>query len=187
MDRIGQLNPLDVVNTAKDVLKAEYGDDREYVQRFSTPYVYLTPALREERPGDIAAMEAKVAEALLGVNGVAHAIPAHQIAAGELDEENPILARVYRSYHPELSGNVFVIQDAYHHIYSGSRRYTATHGTPYSYDTHVPVMFAGPGIAAQRLDRAVGPESIAPTLAALLGVTPPAAATGPVLEAVAAN
>lgn len=185
VERIGQLNPLDLVNTAKDVLKAEYGDTREYVQRFSVPYIYFTPALREERPEDIAAMESKVAKALRTMDGVAYAIPAHKIAAGELDHENPIMERVYRSYHPKLSGNVLVIQDAYYHIYSGSPRYTATHGTPYSYDTHVPVWFYGPGIAAQRIDRAVGPESLAPTVAALLDIPIPAQATGPVLEDVA--
>jgi len=47
------------------------------------------------------------------------------------------------------------------------------HGTAQEYDRHVPVVFMGPGIAAGMHDAAIGPEHIAPTLAALLGLAYP--------------
>ena len=180
--RMGQLDPVTAVETARAALKARYGDDREYVHRLMTPYIYFTPALLKERAGDIAEMEDHVAEALLDVDGVAYAIPRHKILAGDLDD-SPLMQRVARSFHPELSGNVFVIQDEFYRIYS-TLRYTATHGSPYAYDTHVPVMFAGPGISKTETDREVGPESIAATLAALLDIKAPSGATGPVLKEV---
>jgi arylsulfatase A-like enzyme len=61
----------------------------------------------------------------------------------------------------------------------------AMHGSPWAYDTHVPIMFAGPGIRPNRLDRLVHPVDVAPTLSALLGILPPAAAQGEVLGEVA--
>jgi len=179
---MGQLDPVDAVMAARKALKARYGDDREYVHRLVTPYVYFTPELLRDRPGDIAEMEDYVAEVLLEVEGVAHAIPRHKILAGDLDH-SPLMKRVARSFHSELSGNVFVIQDKFYRIYS-TVRFTATHGSPYAYDTHVPVMFAGPGVSKVQTDREIGPESIAATIAALLGIDPPSGATGPVLEEV---
>ena len=58
------------------------------------------------------------------------------------------------------------------------------HGSPWRYDTHVPVVFAGPGIPAQRVHRHVGTVDVAPTLAGLLGLSPPASADGSALEEV---
>jgi arylsulfatase A-like enzyme len=45
------------------------------------------------------------------------------------------------------------------------------HGTPYNYDQHVPVFFMGFGIQPGEYAEAVTPADIAPTLAALAGVT----------------
>ena len=147
--------------------------------------LFFTPELLKERPDDIANMEDQVAQALLKLKGVSHAIPRHKILAGELDD-SPLMQNVARSFHSELSGNVFVIQDEFYRIYT-RMPYTATHGSPYDYDTHVPVMFAGPGVSKAQTDRAVGPESIAATLATLLEIDTPSGATGPVLAEVVDN
>lgn len=54
-----------------------------------------------------------------------------------------------------------------------------THESPYDYDTHVPLLFYGPKwIGKGRVDKRVEVVDIAPTLAALLGIAPPAAAEG---------
>ena len=60
----------------------------------------------------------------------------------------------------------------------------ATHGSPWRYDTYVPVIFAGNGLQARRVDRAITPYDIAPTLSAYLGVKPPSGAVGAVLPEV---
>jgi len=54
----------------------------------------------------------------------------------------------------------------------GSKRYTGTgHGTPYFYDQRVPVFLMGFGIQPGEYFEAITPADIAPTLAALTGVT----------------
>jgi arylsulfatase A-like enzyme len=58
------------------------------------------------------------------------------------------------------------------------------HGSPWNYDTHVPVIFAGSGINAKMIYRRVQPADVAPTLSALLGMSPPASAQGTVLPEV---
>jgi arylsulfatase A-like enzyme len=57
-----------------------------------------------------------------------------------------------------------------------------THGTPYSYDTHVPLMMMGPGIRPGHQDRPVVLNDLAPTLATLLGIETPSGASGQALS-----
>jgi len=60
----------------------------------------------------------------------------------------------------------------------------STHGSPWNYDTYVPVVFAGAGLEAQTVDRKVLTVDVATTLAAYMGTKPPSGATGTVLEEV---
>lgn len=62
------------------------------------------------------------------------------------------------------------------------------HGSTYAYDTHVPLIFYGKPFPAHESLRRVSPTQLAPTLAALLRITPPTLADGAVLwEVVAGN
>jgi len=58
------------------------------------------------------------------------------------------------------------------------------HGSPWRYDTHVPIIFASPTISAQTVHRLVHPVDVAPTIAAFLGMTPPGSAQGSPLKEV---
>ena len=57
----------------------------------------------------------------------------------------------------------------------------AMHGSPWRYDTHVPIIFVGKGMKSTHVNRLVRPADIAPTLSSLLGLTHPAGAQGDVL------
>jgi arylsulfatase A-like enzyme len=56
-----------------------------------------------------------------------------------------------------------------------------THGSPHSYDTHVPLIFFGSAFRPGTYRQQVSPTDLATTLAAALGIDPPALATGEVL------
>ena len=58
------------------------------------------------------------------------------------------------------------------------------HGSPWRYDTHVPIIFMGPAIEAQTVHRLVHPVDVAPTIAAFLGMTAPSSAQGTPLKEV---
>ncbi|MCE9670643.1 hypothetical protein LY474_22815 [Myxococcus stipitatus] len=80
---------------------------------------------------------------------------------------------------PARSGD-FVLIPQPHVLLAPDDDHASTHGTPYEYDTHVPLVLFGQGVPAVRQGRAVTPLDLAPTLATWLGVTMPDA-TGSVL------
>jgi predicted AlkP superfamily pyrophosphatase or phosphodiesterase len=103
----------------------------------------------------------------------------HESIAGDLAGD-PIGTLVQRGFYRERAGDLFIVQKPY---WIGSKNGTS-HGTPYSYDTHVPVIFLGRGIRAGRYDENIRVADIAPTLAALLGVNAPSGSVGRVLPVI---
>jgi len=56
-----------------------------------------------------------------------------------------------------------------------------THGTPYNYDAHIPLILMGSRIAPGEYDQQVALNDLAPTLATLLHIEIPAGSSGRVL------
>jgi hypothetical protein len=102
----------------------------------------------------------------------------------QLEHENlagdPIGNLMQRGYYRGRAADLFIVQDPY---WLASKEGTS-HGTPFSYDTHVPVIFLGRGIRAGRYDENIRVADIAPTLAALLGVNTPSGSVGRVLPVI---
>jgi hypothetical protein len=85
---------------------------------------------------------------------------------------DPWSRRVLLSFHRERGGDVEVLYEPY--WMSGTSG--TTHGTPFSYDTHIPLLVMGRGIRPGRHDRPVVLNDLAPTLATLLGIETPSRA-----------
>jgi hypothetical protein len=84
-------------------------------------------------------------------------------------------------YNQKLSGDVlFALQPGV--IVYGPKG--TTHGSGYSYDTHVPLLFYGNGINNGISYEPTSVTDIAPTISALLGISFPSGATGTVIEKV---
>jgi len=92
---------------------------------------------------------------------------------------DPIARMAQRAFYPSRSGDLVLIADAFKLL--GDSADPANHGSPYSYDTHVPLIIMGPGIRPGRHLQAASPMDIAPTLATLLGIQQPSNASGRVL------
>ena len=89
---------------------------------------------------------------------------------------DPLFAQMRKAWHADVSGDVQYVLKPYW-MFAG--RAVATHGSPYDYDTHVPLLTYGPAwIGKARVDQRVEVIDIAPTLAGLLGIAPPATSEG---------
>lgn len=120
----------------------------------------------------------EVVAAALTFPGVARAFSRLQLLRGETSITDPIERRVLHGFYPARSGDIVIIPEPFKYL---GDSITATHGSPYSYDTNVPTIIMGPGINAGRYLEPASPADIAPTLSALLRITPPTNATGRVL------
>jgi predicted AlkP superfamily pyrophosphatase or phosphodiesterase len=119
-----------------------------------------------------------VAAAALTIPGVARSFTRAQLLRGETSITDPIERRVVHGFYPTRSGDVVMIAEPYKYL---GDTITATHGSPYSYDTHVPVIIIGAGVIPGRYLEPASPADIAPTLSALLRTTAPSSAVGRVL------
>jgi hypothetical protein len=88
-----------------------------------------------------------------------------------------------RGYFPGRSGQVFYVPREGDFVVDSDPLYAFMHGSSWGYDTHVPLLFYGPSIIRQgSWSTPVAQQDVAPTLAAVLGVAPPATATGRILQ-----
>jgi predicted AlkP superfamily pyrophosphatase or phosphodiesterase len=84
----------------------------------------------------------------------------------------PLRQALQHSFHAERSGDVLWVLDPY--CLPRESRKGTTHGSPYDYDRHVPLLLIGSGIRPGSFRREVSPSCIAPTVARLLRIDPPA-------------
>ena len=97
------------------------------------------------------------------------------------------LAQFARGYFPGRSGQLFMVSREGEFLVDRDPLYAFMHGSPWSYDTHVPLLLYGPPFVKPMVwNERVSQQDVVPTVAALLGTTPPATAVGrPLREALA--
>lgn len=101
---------------------------------------------------------------------IAEVFTRDELAAGATDGR-ALMELYVHNYYPDRGADVILCPKEYTLITSS--KFGTSHGSPYHYDTHVPLVFAGAGISPARHEEKVRTVDIAPTLAALLGLTPP--------------
>lgn len=92
--------------------------------------------------------------------------------------DDQIGRRLMRSYSARRSADLYILLEPYY-IFG---KLNTTHGTGFGYDTHVPVIFMGPGIKAGKYHAGIAVNDIAPTLATILGIEIPIGAEGRILS-----
>ena len=173
---VARLSPKEVVRQVNTVFRARFERHTDIVLDFQTPSLYLNRDLIAQVGLDMEAAEQAVAQQLRTIPGIAQAVTRSDLLRNAIPD-TPLMHRVQRSFHPGRSGNVVIVQEQYWFLHSQTQL-AAMHGSPYAYDTHVPIIFAGGSIAPQIVSRTVAPADIAPTLSALLGILPPSGSTG---------
>ena len=174
----GRLVPEEIVTKANEAGQ-QLGID-EIVSFFYRPYIYLNDEKIAAAKLDYDQVEQAIANALTDFDGINLAVSTKSLAT---QKGNPLLEQVRSNQHVTRSGDIYIIQDPYWFLFDEGP-IPSMHGSPWRYDTHVPIVFAGPGINAQAVHRLVHPVDVAPTIAAFMGLTPPGAAQGVPLKEV---
>jgi hypothetical protein len=145
-----------------------------WLEAKTSNWLYLNRALLQAHGLDSAQVEEALAGWFKQQPGVWTAYTRSQLLHG-LPADDRIGAAVRRSFYPERSGDVTVVLKPYY-LFASAFGSGTTHGTPHSYDTHVPLLVYGPGIRPGQDQEAVTPLATATILARALGLQPPARA-----------
>jgi predicted AlkP superfamily pyrophosphatase or phosphodiesterase len=163
-------------------LKKHFGIGGELLENFLPPYVYLNRGVIRKHGLRQAEVERAVVEEIMKFNGVAYAVSSTALMEGRVPN-TPMIRSILNNHNPRRSGDVFVVFESHRFINEfDGLKVAATHGSPWRYDTYVPVIFAGAGLKPQRVYRQVETVDIAVSLAALIGTKPPSGASGKILH-----
>jgi len=182
-DHFKQANPLTAA------LKRRFGRD-DLILAHSHPYLHLNYKVIREAGLNPSEVERFVAAEAIKLPGIAYAMSRSELIDGQYADA-PIQRQIRRNFHFDRSGSVHLVQDQYWFLHStdeaakmGLPGLAAIHGSPWAYDTYVPIFFAGHGVSAQKIERRVSPTDIAPTLSTYLGIKFPSASIGEPLSEV---
>ena len=176
-------------NPLGPALQKQFGRN-DLITGHSHPYLYLNLAAIKASGLDQEEVETFVAREAAKLPGIMYALTRSDLLQGRIAQA-PIQQMIRRSFHPVRSGHIHLVQNQYWFLHSseeaekmGIPSLAAIHGSPWRYDTYVPILFAGPNIPqGKKVSRLVGPHDIAPTVALYLGTKPPSGASGqPLIE-----
>ncbi|WP_289035060.1 alkaline phosphatase family protein [uncultured Roseibium sp.] len=167
---------------AAEALIAEFGAAQDLIASFSQPYVYLNDKFIAENGLKKADVAKSLARELQKIPAIAHAFSSEDLAASAI-ARTPVSDAVLANFHPSRSGDIYVVFEPHWFVGDFDGLHVASHhGSPWSYDTHVPIIFSRPGMAAQRVSSRVETVDVAPTVSAYLKIKAPSGARGRVLK-----
>jgi predicted AlkP superfamily pyrophosphatase or phosphodiesterase len=177
----GRVDGGKLVAALNSALAARYGNSKLVIAQ-SLPNVHLDYAAIDKLGLARADVENTAAQFLRTQQGVAEVFTRTQFEAGAVGHAGTTRMGVLmqRAWNRERSGDLVVVTNPYWLFGSGTTG--TSHGSPYAYDTNVPLLLAGPKwIKPGNYGQYAETVDIAPTLAHLLRVRPPAGAEGRVL------
>lgn len=187
----GRIKGDDVLRAMRLGISARYNPKNtqpdptaDYVQKFAdrdafyNGNLYFSAAALKRDAVNQTEIERTACEAALTVPGINRCFTRTQLQSGSISPADPVARRVLHGFYPRRSGDIVVVYEAFKYL---GDFIPATHGSPYSYDTHVPLIIMGQNFAPGRYAQEATPADIAPTLAATFGVQAPSNSVGRVL------
>ena len=171
----GRLAEAQIIGLMTDALVKRYGMGKWFVAP-SASMPYLNLDLIHDKKLDLAEVESVAAEAARQGPHIARVYTREELRTGAV-QRDPIGNAISLEFFAPRFGDLYILAEPYYLFDAAG----TTHGTPYDYDTHVPLIFYGPGIEPGVHTRRVAINDVAPTLAEMLGVERPSGSIGNVL------
>jgi len=183
---VGRLTSETIVKgTIKNGIEERLGISGDVIRLYEHPYVYLNEEEIKKTKYSIAEVESAVAEEIIKTKGIIGAVTRTDLIKGSF-APTEVNMSILNNFHLKRSGHVHVVADQFWYFYYQMETTTdiaAIHCSPWTYDTYVPLFFAGHGIPSQRITRPVTPYDIAITIANYLEIKPPSGSIGvPLVE-----
>lgn len=162
-----------------DGLNVEFGEGK-WISSIINEQIYLNHELIAEKDVELRKVKQKTIQILLSEDYIYEAFDSETVAKRIFTD--PMLQMLQNGYDNKRSGDILYIMESSDLSDAWGRQGT-DHRTPYTYDTHIPIIFYGAGIKKGSTIRPVKITDIAPTLSHLLNISLPSAANGdPLIE-----
>jgi hypothetical protein len=168
----GRMPARIVQDRVQAAMAAKYGAGNWIVSP-SEHSLYFNLDLISQKGLDRAEVNRTAAQVILGLPHVFRVYTREQLMSGSTLEDQ-VARRVMNGFYVRRGADVYVLLEPYWMF--GAKG--TTHGTTFSYDAHVPVIFMGPGVKPGKYYQSIAVNDIAPTLANILEVETPSGSVG---------
>ncbi|MEJ7643945.1 MAG: alkaline phosphatase PafA [Chryseolinea sp.] len=160
-----------------------YYPEKNYIENISNGQIFLNHEAFQQDPRtggiDMMIVTELIGKFVMTVDGVANYYTSSTIREGDFNEGG-VKGSVIRGYNARRSGDIVISLEP--GWFDSVSIQGTTHGSPYSYDTHVPALFYGFGVKKGSSVRYHAITDIAPTMSALLKIKFPNGCTGQPIE-----
>ena len=169
----GIFNPESSIALLKSYLNIKYGEGN-WIELFTNQMIYLDHELMEKKKINLPEMQTAVALFLSQFEGIAFAKAALEIEANNYP--GGILEPFQNNFHIKRSGDILIKYE------DGWQPKDKFNPLDYTDNSQVPLVWYGAGIKRGTTTRYTSATDVVPTIAAFLGIAPPSAVTGKVIE-----
>jgi len=159
------------VNLINSQFKSTYGID-SIVENYSNSQLKIAQNMIQKHRLNPDYIQEKIIQIIKGFSGVKEVLVTKDLKEGT---SSNMAQKVINGYFEGRSGDLYIIlKPGWIH----DRVRGTTHGSGYSYDTHVPLIFMGAGVKNGSSNQMVNITDIAPTISTLINVSFPNGTTG---------
>ncbi len=191
----GRAEPEILTSLAEEHLNRDFLPPGEKQSWFEVPnkynsWIYLNRGVVKALKLDQSKVERSLADWMSERPGILKAFTRTELMDPNSTDRSTLFEMTKKSFRPESSGDVMAVLKPYHLFSppllskdpSKIDSFRTSHGTPHSYDTHVPLLVMGPRIQPGTRDDRVAPQAMAAILAESLRIPPPNGTEFPVPE-----
>lgn len=160
----------------KNYCKKRWGSE-SLIENISNYQIFLNRKSLAELNLEKDEVARELVELIIDYKGIHKAVSAKTMQSAQF--QGGILEMLQNGYNQKLSGDVLWVPDP---AVVSSEEQGSQHGSAFTYDTHVPIIFFGKGIAKGVTRERVEIIDIAPTMSSLLQISFPNGSRGRVVE-----
>ena len=166
-------------------LEKRFGVGQALIQAFFPPYLYLDHKLIEKKGLDLEEVQNTVAIEIKDIDGVALTVTSTSMKNNSLPNTYLYNAAL-RNFNAKRSGDILILFEphCFANDMDGGAIMASNHGGPWTYDTFVPVIFAGSHLKGKQIYRPIRPNDIAATLSTIVNAKAPSGSSGKVLHTI---
>ena len=176
----GRIDPDKMIAVVNAALSAKFGEGK-YITAWWNPNLYVDYKLVESRKLNRVEVENTAQEVLRSYPGVEAVFTRTQLEQG-LMPQTKLARQVTLAWHQQISGDIVIMNKPNWYLFAKPDKYASTHGSPWSYDTNVPLAMYGPSwVNPGKYGDSEVVDLLGRTIAFILNVRPPNGCEGRVL------